>query len=251
MKIEGTNNNILLEKVTKPTNEMVTTKVQSAINTLVDVVSVNTKPKDANLKKTEETNKNITSLNIANDSTDKISDIFDSIKGIVEQVVNEKAEISPKKVQVLQKEANDLLSGMKTLTNETDFKDIKPLTDEEAKIYVENKIGDTLDMIFPDDVKDGLGMEDIDFTKKETIINTLASVKTTEARITLLKHTIAKNFEHLKNDASENLEVGSKLNNFEEAIKLTNTLQEEITAKPQEAIDANASNVSNFTKYLV
>ena len=195
MKIEGTNNNIILEKVNRPTGEAVTNKVQSAINTLVDVVSVSSKPKESNLKRTEETNKTISILNLANDATEKISDMFESIKGIVEQVANSNAEIVPKKVQVLQKEANDLLSGMKTLTDETDFDSIKPLTDEEAKIYVENKIGQTLDIIFPDDIKDGFGIEKIELSKKENIINTLATVKTAEARITLLKHTISKNFE--------------------------------------------------------
>ena len=251
MKIEGTNNNIILEKVNRPTGEAVTNKVQSAINTLVDVVSVSSKPKESNLKRTEETNKTISILNLANDATEKISDMFESIKGIVEQVANSNAEIVPKKVQVLQKEANDLLSGMKTLTDETDFDSIKPLTDEEAKIYVENKIGQTLDIIFPDDIKDGFGIEKIELSKKENIINTLATVKTAEARITLLKHTISKNFEEVKNETDKNLDVGNKLNNFEEAIKLTNTLQNEIVAEPQKALDANASNVANFTKYLV
>lgn len=251
MKIEGTNNNIILEKVNRPTGEAVTNKVQSAINTLVDVVSVSSKPKESNLKRTEETNKTISILNLANDATEKISDMFESIKGIVEQVANSNAEIVPKKVQVLQKEANDLLSGMKTLTDETDFDSIKPLTDEEAKIYVENKIGQTLDIIFPDDIKDGFGIEKIELSKKENIINTLATVKTAEARITLLKHTISKNFEEVKNETDNNLDVGNKLNNFEEAIKLTNTLQNEIVDEPQKALDANASNVANFTKYLV
>ena len=251
MKIEGTNNNIILEKVNRPTGEAVTNKVQSAINTLVDVVSVSSKPKESNLKRTEETNKTISILNLANDATEKISDMFESIKGIVEQVANSNAEIVPKKVQVLQKEANDLLSGMKTLTDETDFDSIKPLTDEEAKIYVENKIGQTLDIIFPDDIKDGFGIEKIELSKKENIINTLATVKTAEARITLLKHTISKNFEEVKNETDKNLDVGNKLNNFEEAIKLTNTLQNEIVNEPQKALDANASNVANFTKYLV
>lgn len=251
MKIEGTNNNIILEKVNRPTGEAVTNKVQSAINTLVDVVSVSSKPKESNLKRTEETNKTISILNLANDATGKISDMFESIKGIVEQVANSNAEIVPKKVQVLQKEANDLLSGMKTLTDETDFDSIKPLTDEEAKIYVENKIGQTLDIIFPDDIKDGFGIEKIELSKKENIINTLATVKTAEARITLLKHTISKNFEEVKNETDKNLDVGNKLNNFEEAIKLTNTLQNEIVNEPQKALDANASNVANFTKYLV
>ncbi|MDD7472906.1 MAG: hypothetical protein SPJ04_01950 [Bdellovibrionota bacterium] len=251
MKIEGTNNNIILEKVNRPTGEAVTNKVQSAINTLVDVVSVSSKPKESNLKRTEETNKTISILNLANDATEKISDMFESIKGIVEQVANSNAEIVPKKVQVLQKEANDLLSGMKTLTDETDFDSIKPLTDEEAKIYVENKIGQTLDIIFPDDIKDGFGIEKIELSKKENIINTLATVKTAEARITLLKHTISKNFEEVKNETDKNLDVGNKLNNFEEAIKLTNTLQNEIVDEPQKALDANASNVANFTKYLV
>ena len=251
MKIEGTNNNIILEKVNRPTGEAVTNKVQSAINTLVDVVSVSSKPKESNLKRTEETNKTISILNLANDATEKISDMFESIKGIVEQVANSNAEIVPKKVQVLQKEANDLLSGMKTLTDETDFDSIKPLTDEEAKIYVENKIGQTLDIIFPDDIKDGFGIKKIELSKKENIINTLATVKTAEARITLLKHTISKNFEEVKNETDKNLDVGNKLNNFEEAIKLTNTLQNEIVDEPQKALDANASNVANFTKYLV
>ena len=251
MKIEGTNNNIILEKVNRPTGEAVTNKVQSAINTLVDVVSVSSKPKESNLKRTEETNKTISILNLANDATEKISDMFESIKGIVEQVANSNAEIVPKKVQVLQKEANDLLSGMKTLTDETDFDSIKPLTDEEAKIYVENKIGQTLDIIFPDDIKDGFGIEKIELSKKENIINTLATVKTAEARITLLKHTISKNFEEVKNETDKNLDVGNKLNNFEEAIKLTNTLQNEIVDEPQKALDANASNVANFTKYLI
>lgn len=251
MKIEGTNNNIILEKVNRPTGEAVTNKVQSAINTLVDVVSVSSKPKESNLKRTEETNKTISILNLANNATEKISDMFESIKGIVEQVANSNAEIVPKKVQVLQKEANDLLSGMKTLTDETDFDSIKPLTDEEAKIYVENKIGQTLDIIFPDDIKDGFGIEKIELSKKENIINTLATVKTAEARITLLKHTISKNFEEVKNETDKNLDVGNKLNNFEEAIKLTNTLQNEIVDEPQKALDANASNVANFTKYLV
>ena len=251
MKIEGTNNNIILEKVNRPTGEAVTNKVQSAINTLVDVVSVSSKPKESNLKRTEETNKTISILNLANDATEKISDMFESIKGIVEQVANSNAEIVPKKVQVLQKEANDLLSGMKILTDETDFDSIKPLTDEEAKIYVENKIGQTLDIIFPDDIKDGFGIEKIELSKKENIINTLATVKTAEARITLLKHTISKNFEEVKNETDKNLDVGNKLNNFEEAIKLTNTLQNEIVDEPQKALDANASNVANFTKYLV
>ena len=251
MKIEGTNNNIILEKVNRPTGEAVTNKVQSAINTLVDVVSVSSKPKESNLKRTEETNKTISILNLANDATEKISDMFESIKGIVEQVANSNAEIVPKKVQVLQKEANDLLSGMKTLTDETDFDSIKPLTDEEAKIYVENKIGQTLDIIFPDDIKDGFGIEKIELSKKENIINTLATVKTAEARNTLLKHTISKNFEEVKNETDKNLDVGNKLNNFEEAIKLTNTLQNEIVDEPQKALDANASNVANFTKYLV
>ena len=251
MKIEGTNNNIILEKVNRPTGEAVTNKVQSAINTLVDVVSVSSKPKESNLKRTEETNKTISILNLANDATEKISDMFESIKGIVEQVANSNAEIVPKKVQVLQKEANDLLSGMKTLTDETDFDSIKPLTDEEAKIYVENKIGQTLDIIFPDDIKDGFGIEKIELSKKENIINTLATVKTAEARIALLKHTISKNFEEVKNETDKNLDVGNKLNNFEEAIKLTNTLQNEIVDEPQKALDANASNVANFTKYLV
>lgn len=250
MKIEGTNTNIILEKVTKPTNEMVTTKVQNTANTLVDVVSVNTKPKSSDIKQTRETNKSISLLNVANDAVNKIEDIFESVKGIVEQVANDN-DISPKKVQVLQREANALLSGMKTLTDETDFENMQPLTDEEAKIYIEDKIGHTLDIVFPDDIKNAFGMNNLDFSKKETIINTLASVKTTEARITLLKHTISKNYEDLQNITNNDIEVGKKVDGLEEAIKLTNQLQEQIEAEPNKAIDANTSNVVNFTRYLV
>lgn len=249
MKIEGTNNNILIQKVTKPNNEMVTAKVQAAVSTLVDVVSVNVKPKNENLKKTEETNKSISLLNIASDATDKISDIFDSVKGIVEQVTTEK-DITPKKVQILQKEANALLSGMKTLTNDTDFENVKPVTDEEAKIYVEEKIGDTLDMVFPDDVKDGFGMDDIDFSKKETIINTLASVKKTEARITLLKETIAKNYDDLATKTRDDIEVGNKVENLDEAIKLTNALQEDIIQNPKVAMQTTKTDFARFTELL-
>ncbi len=243
MKIEDANTNIILEKVKTPTKEVATSQVQNLAITgtleNVDVVSIKNKRKNSNTKSTEETNKAISIVNLAFETTDKIDNLFKGVQGIVEQVAN--SDLSSNKVDVLQTEANALLSNIRSLANESEYEGVKPLTGEDAKCYIEGKIGAALDIVFPDDAKDSFGIETVDFSRKDSIINTLAIIKLAEVRLHQLKNAVEKNTQQIEEIMKTNggNTIKQEINATpDEAIKLTNDLSQKITEEKDGAIFA-------------
>lgn len=255
MKIEDANTNIILEKVKTPTKEVTTNQVQNLASTgtleNVDVVSIKNKQKNTNIKKTEETNKAISIINLASETTEKIDNLFKGVKGITEQVLNN--NLSESTVTVLQNEANTLLSNIRNLANESEFDGIKPLTGEDARCYVEGKLGATLDIVFPDDAKDSFGIDTLNFSRKDSIINTLATIKLAEARLYQLKNAVEKNTK----DVEEILKINEKYkknndsnNELDDVVKFTNSLSKKIIEEKQSTIFFT-ENPSEFANELI
>lgn len=244
MKIEGNINNIQLEKVDTPKQQDVASiakQVQTTPTVLVDTVSIEVKPKNDTIQKNQARNKEISILNLAGDKAEKMDNILSSVKGIVEQVANN--DLSPKKVKILQKEANELLSQMKSLDVNADAASMASISNDDVKYYIEEKMGDTLDAILPDVTEDTSAIGGLDFSRKESIINTLATVKFAEAKIIQLKEAVRQNVEELEKltkeeDTPKDFEVDFD-NNIENIVKLTNTISEKIECETQEAIFAN------------
>ncbi len=222
-----------------------------ALDTASDKVSVN-EPKRSTSQNSavrRKLNDAISLVNVAEESTSKISEFVESISGIAEQAASE--QTNPDRRKVLEREGNELVDAIKRTAQTKTDSGVKPLAGDEIRIEIEEKLGKVLDAVLPDDAKQAFGIAQIDFSTKDSIISTITQVRQAEEQLKRLREAVghvSKNVREVTDEidvALQNAEASEvSVRDVEEALKLAHTTGRSIGEDPERAINS----VGKFTE---
>lgn len=194
----------------------------------------------------ESANKAITAINLAADATNEIAQLVSSVGGILEQV--SKNEVAPQRKSILEKEANDLISEIKRQAATQTPDGTRPLYGDQIRIDVEEKVGKVLDVILPDEAKDAFGLGKIQFSQKDSIINTIVSVAQAKARVENLQKSVDDSRDKITelvnavDVATQNSEASkSSVRDVDAALVLARDAKGLISTNPSQAIGSVGS----------
>ena len=221
-------------------SSLVASSLPSHENAVRVSVPGNSSARSAELRK--KLNEAIEHVNVAEEATSKLSDLVRSIGGIVEQASSQGT--SSERRDVLQREGNDLLSEIRRTALTESIKGVRPLAGDEIRVEIEEKLGRVLDAVLPDDAKNAFGIAPIDFSTKETIINTVTQVKEAELQLAKLRDAVNKASMSVQDVAVEvdvaiqNTEASqASVRDVDQALKLAQTARRDIGDNPEAAVD--------------
>lgn len=181
--------------------------------------------------------------NVAKVTTSQIDKMVQSISGIIKQVSKE--EIPQQRRIALEKEANQLVEEIRKAAETKASNGLKPLAGDKIRLEVEEKIGKTLDVILPDDAKNAFGIASINFSTKDSIIATIASVQSAQESILKLKDAVESANKNISSAAAtidvalQNNEASEvSIRDLDQALKKATETRSVISANPDKAIQS-------------
>jgi len=217
-------------------------------------VSVNSQALENNGPRTR-INQLINVINLVSDTERSVTQMLNSITGIIEQV--EAKPLSPLRQQALEVEANSLAAGISeavralhaSLTTST-----AAIPNGDIGKRVEETLRQALEVIFPPE-KEALSPAKLSFSRKEAIIETRVSVERVRQRLDDLSQAIAESTKELKEaiaateavvsaDSSASL---ASLRDVKQAAELSRETSKEIERRPDQALQSTG----DFTKVNV
>ncbi len=212
-----------------------------------DPVTVSLEGADKKIDARSKLNDVISVINVAIDATNELEKLVHSLKGIAEQV-DAPEGVPENRKAALQDEAAQLSAAIKEQLNRKGPNGLRPLGGDPVRVQIEEKIGKTLDMILPDHARDNLGLAKIEFSTKEAIIQTKASIEMAAQRLEALRKTVDTSQEQLRATTAA-LDVGiqnteaarTSVRDLDSALQLVGDAREEINSNPKEALDSAGS----------
>ncbi len=192
-------------------------------------------------KNRERSNEIIGVINFADQATKEIEKLVDSVGGIVEQA--DSKDLSPDRIELLEKEANELLNEVRKRASSAGPNGKKPLSGESIELKIEEEIGKTLEVILPDDARDSFGIESVKLSTKDTIIQTRANIEEARTRLEQLKEAVnsakgevERNVAELEVALQNNEAASSSIRDLENALGLGADVSRRIVADPASAL---------------
>lgn len=186
-------------------------------------------------------NQVISTTNVAAKATEDIERYMRGISGIVEQVAQ--GDLPQNHVNILEKEANELVQAVQGATLSEAPGGIKPLAGDSYGSAWEETFGKTLDIMLPDISRDNLGLGDVRLSTSEFIVATRAAVARSQERLQDLKAMIEQASTRVQKAAAEmdvamqNAEAsGVSLREVEHALSFASTTGRSINENPTEAL---------------
>lgn len=210
---------------------------QHSISDRVDLKAPSHKASDAR----EKANVAVSISNVASVATEEIGKMLASINGIVEQA--SASDISDRQLELLEREANDLVAAIKNIATSTHSNGVNPLAGDKIKLEVEEKLGKTLEFILPDNAIDGFGLGEIRFSPKDLIIATITKVSVAQEQLKQLRQAIHETGAVVKNTVAKmevlmrnNEAADTSVADVDEALHLAEKTKKGISTNPEIAI---------------
>ena len=194
-------------------------------------------------------NEAINASNLAVQSVNKISELVNSIDGIVEQVASPRTGVERRKA--LEKEAQELVSALRSTTKEARSVPLQEKPKFQSDEELEKVIRKTLESVLPDDTDEALGLKEINFSTADTIVATRAQVERAQKRAEALRASVVDTNKVLSS-AVTNIDIAlqnseaanSSVRDLDEALRLTSQAGSRIRSDPERAI-ASLSGLSS------
>jgi flagellin-like hook-associated protein FlgL len=174
-------------------------------------------------------------------ATEEIGKILGGVKGIVEQANTD--GIGGRQLDLLEREANDLVVAIKELAKSTHANGVNPLAGDKIKLEVEEKLGKTLEFILPDDAADSFGLQNISFSSKDLIIATITKVSVAQQQFEQLRRSVDQTGIEIKKTVAEleslfrNGEASEAIvADVDQALHLAEKTKKGISARPDVAM---------------
>lgn len=231
----GETNPQSLTNLQKPVKALNSSKVEVSAQDSVDKTVQSTNTSNAEIR--EKLNSAINVVNLAMEATSEIDNLVKSIGGIVDQAKSE--SLTPSRRAVLEKEAKELVQEIKRKAEVSSSDGVKPLAGDKIRLEVEEKIGRTLDFVLPDLAKDGFGLGEIGFSRKEAIIQTVTNVEKARKNIQEIKKAVDETMDAVKSTvgtvevALQNTEASeASIRDLDQAVKLARDTKLGIKSNP-------------------
>jgi len=204
-----------------------------------------------NNEERSQANKMISTINLAQEATAEIGRLVKSVDGIAQQV--ESGNISKQRREVLESEANDLVSEIKRKAYSSS-ESIKPLADDDKiKAEIERKLGKTLDDLLPNKDDEIFDIGEIKLDLKENIVNARASVARVQERVEKIQANIKEATKEIQSlittidVASQNTEASQvSIRDLDNALSVAVETGDLIERSPEEALQS-AGALSHFS----
>lgn len=188
-------------------------------------------------------NQIINVVNITATATNEIGNLLESVSGIVEQAKS--ADLGETKRGILQKEANQLIEEIKSKAHSAESNGIRPLIGDNIRFEVEEKYGETLELILPDNAKDGFGLGQINLSLKDSIIDTIARVEQAKRQMADLRESVdhanvavRKTVDTLEVALQNNEASKATIRSVDHALLLATSTHAQIGANPEQALES-------------
>lgn len=189
------------------------------------------------------TNQVINVINVTSSATDDIETLLQSVSGIVEQANS--PELGNTKRGILQNEANQLIEEIKAKAYSAESNGVRPLVGDNIRFEVEQKYGDTLEIILPDTAKDGFGLGQINLSLKDSIIDTIARVEQAKRQFAELRTSVDQATSSVRKTvdtvevALQNSEASKvTIRSVDQALSLATSTHRQIGANPEQALES-------------
>lgn len=221
-----------------------------------DEVSISNEGRSERTRETstrERANNLINSINLVSDATDEISQLVGSLAGIAEQASSE--SVTPSRIQALEGEAREIVDAIKKRANTEVDGGGKPLAGDPLTIEAEEVLGETLEVILPDDSKNAFGLDNFPLSPAENIIKTRRSIEDARTRLEELKGAVNESKARVESVVA-NLDVAlqnaeastSSVRDLDQALQLTSQITGQIQSDPQAALSASQIEVESARK---
>lgn len=183
------------------------------------------------------TNNIISVVNVANDATNEIGKLVESISGIAELAKD--PNLPESRRSVLEKEANQLVDEIRKRAS-SDSNGVRPLLGDKIRLEVEQKYGKALDIVLPDSAQEAFGLGTISFSKKEAVLDTITSVQQAQERLRQLQEAVHGATQSVRS-VVDRMEVGFQnqeaaqisVRNVDHALMLATDMRSSIAQNPQ------------------
>lgn len=186
----------------------------------------------------------IIQVNSASDAVQELEKLVKSIDGIVKQV--DRGNLSEGRVAALEKEANELVERIKEVAQTTPPPTPRsPDEVDKKKEEIERNLRRALDTIMPEEAKSGFGLGTITFSRKDSIVATVAAVAAARERIEGARDSVQKTREAVSQVvatyevAIQNVESSeATVRDVDMAVKLASETRSSIFRNPEGALES-------------
>ena len=209
----------------------------------IDVEAV-ARPRSSATNMRKDANDVIMEVNSASDAVQELEKLVKSIDGIVKQVDNGK--LSDGRVVALEKEANQLVERIKEVAIAVPPSTPRASSREDGdREEIERNLRRALDTIMPEEAKDGFGLGKISFSRKDSIIATVAAVVAARERIEGARESVETTREavgqvvNTYEVAIQNAEAAEvTVRDVDQAVRLASEARSSIFRNPDNALDS-------------
>ena len=178
-------------------------------------------------------------VNIANEATEKIGALLKSVSGFTDQAPS----LSADRRKLLEGEAASVVHAIRATALASSSSGVRPLAGDEIRLQIEETLGRSLDVILPDDATRAFGLGKLEFSTKESIISTRASIEMAKQSFERLRIQVGEAVQNVREAngaldiAIQNTEAsGNSIRDVDVALKLTGSTKSLIRELPDAAL---------------
>ena len=204
----------------RPLTSLGNQRVQTTATQTEASVFVARKVDVARTKEREKVNEAINAKNQIQLVSDRVSELVNSIEGIVEQAGGK--EVSPRKRELLQREGNELIDEIKTEVGEVQLNEVPTLGGDDIRGEIEKSF-EAVRKLLPNGQRDAFGIGEI---KLDEIVDTRTKIAEAQEQLQQLREAVSSTSSAI-GQAVQELEVAianteaseASIRDVEEAIK--------------------------------
>jgi hypothetical protein len=158
----------------------------------------------------------------------------------------------------LEKEARGLRDEITRVAQVSTSEGVKPLAGDTIRLELEETLGKALEIILPSDAKDAFGLNDINLSQKELILDTVAKVEKARRGIEQLRGSLDHGLDSLRTTvaalevASQNVEASkTSVRDVDSALTLAVNTKGEIRDDPAGALNSVGGSIFKNAKGLL
>jgi hypothetical protein len=189
---------------------------------------------------TAKINDAISASNVVESTLDDLSKITSTLEDLASA-----AQKDPTTAQSLEVKANDLAETFRQKTKVVVADGTKPLAGDTIRVKVEQQLGPTLSLVFPDKFPPSLDLGYVQFSPPQAIIDTITRIQTTRENIQALRDSVRRFSDDVTKQAKaiviarENGDAShASVDDVDNAVDLAATTKDNIGNNPSTAINA-------------
>jgi len=209
----------------------------------VSISQVEGRPTQQQQQVRQKLNRAIEAANVATGAVADLHNILGGIEGILEQV--SAPNVPAPRVAILEREAKGLRDELAKTAQAATSDGVKPLAGDSIRVELEETLGKALEIVLPDDAQHAFGINNINFSKRDLILDTVAKVEEARRGVAKLRERLEQGVGTLHTTiaaldiANENAEAAqTSVRDVDQAVKLARNTRSDIRQDPSGALNS-------------